>query len=455
MLGDVNIIDQNRTVLTVSDLNSEVALMLSRSFGLLWLEGEISNFSRPASGHFYFSLKDSKAQVRCAMFRNKNMALRLKPQNGMQVMVRARIGLYEPRGEFQIVVEHMEEAGAGELQRQFEALKASLAAGGLFDQEHKKPLPFLPEAIGVITSPSGAAIRDILQVLERRAPQVPVYIYPVAVQGRSAATQIETAIRLANKQARCDVLIVGRGGGSMEDLWSFNERNVVMAIHESKIPVISAVGHEVDVTISDFVADVRAATPSVAAELAVPEMKELRLQATQRHVRLINAMRRNLQTRQQALQLQEQKLSHQRPAYRLQQQQQKLDELEQRLKRSVSLRLERQSARLSQLETKLQSVSPQRLLANRQQKTTQLEQRLQQLMQRQFQGHQSQLAVLAARLNSVSPLNTLQRGYSITQDAKTGAVIQRVDQAHLGQTLNIRVEDGQLQAVVSEQKSLL
>ena len=422
--------------------------MLSQSFGLVWLEGEISNFARPASGHFYFSLKDKKAQVRCAMFRNKNLALRLKPENGMQVMVRARIGLYEPRGEFQVIIEHMEEAGAGLLQRQFDELKASLAAKGLFDTEHKKALPKLPTSIGVITSPTGAAIRDILQVLERRAPQIPVYIYPVAVQGKKAAKEIESAILRANKDKKCDLLIVGRGGGSLEDLWSFNERNVATAIFDSEIPVISAVGHEVDTTIADYVADVRAATPSVAAELAVPDMQELRIKATNLNRRLTTAMQRYLQQRNQTLQLRLQQLSNQRPAYRLQQQKQKLDELEMRGQRAIRLWLERQGTRVEQLTTRLNANSPQTLLNNRKQHIERLDQRLTQQMQRSLEQHQSQLALLAARLNSVSPLNTLQRGYSITQDAKTGAVIQQTEQAKVGQTIQVRLQDGQIEAEV-------
>ncbi|WP_281271421.1 exodeoxyribonuclease VII large subunit [Leucothrix arctica] len=430
----------------MSELNAEVALMLSQSFGLVWLEGEISNFARPASGHFYFSLKDKKAQVRCAMFRNKNLALKLKPENGMQVMVRARIGLYEPRGEFQVIIEHMEEAGAGLLQRQFEELKASLAAQGLFDTEHKKPLPKLPTAIGVITSPTGAAIRDILQVLERRAPQIPVYIYPVAVQGKKAAKEIESAILRANKDKKCDLLIIGRGGGSLEDLWSFNERNVATAIFDSVIPVISAVGHEVDTTIADYVADVRAATPSVAAELAVPDMQELRIKATNLDRRLSMAMQRFLQQRHQTLQLRLQQLSNQRPAYRLQQQKQRLDELTARADRAIHRILEKRAASLSQLETKLQANAPKHLLAKQAQRAAQLDSRLHQTMQQIIERRQSKFAVLASRLNSVSPLNTLQRGYSITQDAKTGSVIQSVKGVMKGQDITIRLADGSIEA---------
>ena len=440
--------NEHRTILSVSDLNSEVALMLSRSFGVLWLEGEISNFSRPASGHFYFSLKDQKAQVRCAMFRNRNLALRLKPANGMLVRVRAKIGLYEPRGEFQIIVEHMEEAGAGELQQQFEELKAKLSAAGLFDTEHKKPLPKLPRSIGVITSPTGAAIRDILQVLGRRAPQIPVYIYPVAVQGKAAVKQIESAIRRANIDKRCDVLIAGRGGGSIEDLWSFNESNVAQAIFESEIPVISGVGHEVDTTIADYVADVRAATPSVAAELAVPDMIELRQQVQQKDRRLIQMMQGYLYHHQQSLRNLNTRLANHRPAYRLQQQQQRLDELEQRSKRAVNIYLERRQAKIRQLETRLAANSPKRLLQDRQKQIKQLALQLTQGMKKNLHDKQSTLALMAARLESASPLKTLQRGYSITQDLDTGKVIQAANEVKLGQKINVRLHTGRLEASV-------
>ncbi|PID44099.1 MAG: exodeoxyribonuclease VII large subunit [Proteobacteria bacterium] len=424
--------------------------MLSQSFGLLWLEGEISNFSLPASGHFYFSLKDSKAQIRCAMFRNRNIGLRIKPANGMQVLVRARIALYEPRGEFQIIVEHMEEAGAGQLQREFDALKASLSARGLFATEHKKPLPQLPAAIGVITSPTGAAIRDILQALGRRAPQIPVYIYPVAVQGKAAAHEIESAIIKANKDKRCDLLILGRGGGSMEDLWSFNERNVAMAIYDSTLPIISAVGHETDITIADFVADVRAATPSTAAELAVPDTQILAEQAFLQKRRLIRSMERFIRQRHQSLQLANQRLEHQRPAYRLQQQKQRLDELETRGIKAIHLYLERRQTSLKQLKNTLESNALEHRLDKQKQAFLQLQQRLKLAMQHRLQHESGKFALLASRLHSVSPLNTLQRGYSITQDANTNSVIQSIEQAKVNQEISIRLQDGMLEAMVSK-----
>ena len=260
-----------RDVYTVSRLNKEVRLLLESGLPLLWLEAELSNFAAPASGHWYFSLKDSQAQVRCAMWRQRNSQVRFRPKDGMAVLVRARVGLYEPRGEYQLIVEHLEEAGEGALKREFEKLKAKLAAEGLFAAERKRPLPAVPRRIGVVTSPTGAAIHDILRVLRARFPVAAVLIYPTAVQGAAAVPEIVRAIETASRRNECDVLIVARGGGSLEDLWCFNDERVARAIAACRIPTVAGVGHEVDVTIADFVADVRAPTPSAAALAATPD----------------------------------------------------------------------------------------------------------------------------------------------------------------------------------------
>src|SRR5580692_12739975 len=280
-----------RDVYSVSRLNREVRTLLERGFGMIWLEGEISNFSRPSSGHWYFSLKDAGAQVRCAMFRQRNMSCTFTARDGQKVLVRARIGLYEPRGEFQLLVEHMEDAGLGALRRRFDELAAKLAAEGLFAPERKRPLPGLPKRIGVITSPSGAAIHDILHVLARRFAAIPVLLYPVAVQGAAAAAEIVAALNLAGRRAECDVLILARGGGSLEDLWAFNDEALARAIAASPIPVVSGIGHETDFTIADFAADVRAPTPSAAAELVVRSRDEFErhIAVHQRH--LVQQMR--------------------------------------------------------------------------------------------------------------------------------------------------------------------
>src|SRR5579871_6168918 len=265
-----------RKVISVSDLNRAARGLLEGGFPLLWVEGEISNLARPASGHLYFSLKDSQAQVRCALFRNRNLLLRFKPADGMHVLVRGRVSLYEPRGDYQFIAEHMEEAGHGALQRAFEELKQKLTAEGLFDAARKRPLPAAPRSIGVITSPSGAALRDILSVIRRRYPLARVVLYPVPVQGEGSGAKIAAMLRTASERADAEVLILARGGGSLEDLWAFNEENVARAIRASRIPVVSGVGHETDFTIADFAADLRAATPSAAAELIVPDGEALR-----------------------------------------------------------------------------------------------------------------------------------------------------------------------------------
>ena len=263
-----------RDIYSVSRLNREVRVLLERGFASLWLEAEISNLAKPSSGHWYFSLKDAAAQVRCCMFRQRNMLCVFAPRAGQKVLVRARIGLYEPRGEYQLVIDHMEDSGQGALKRQFEELSAKLAAEGLFAPERKRALPSVPRRIGVITSPTGAAIRDILHVLARRFAAIPVLIYPVAVQGAAAAAEITAAVRLAGRRAECDVLILARGGGSLEDLWAFNDEALARAIVASPIPIVSGIGHEIDFTIADFAADVRAPTPSAAAEIAVPDGEE-------------------------------------------------------------------------------------------------------------------------------------------------------------------------------------
>ncbi len=303
----------SREVFSISRLNREARALLERGLGSVWLEGEISNLSRPGSGHWYFSLKDAAAQVRCAMFRQRNLLVRFPVKDGAQVLARGRVSLYEARGEFQVVIEHLEEAGEGALRRRFEELKQKLQAEGLFDSQHKQPLPALPRRIGVITSPTGAAVRDILHVLRRRFPAIPVLVYPVAVQGEAAPREIVQALGLASARRDCDVLIVARGGGSLEDLWAFNDEAVARAIFACPIPVVSGVGHEVDFTIADFVADERAPTPSAAAERVVPDRAEwLRsLAATYRRMGL--AMRRRLGDQRQALLLREQRLARVHP----------------------------------------------------------------------------------------------------------------------------------------------
>ena len=439
-----------RDVFTVSRLVRESRAVLEGSFPLLWLEGEISNYSRPASGHMYFSLKDEAAQVRCAMFRTRNLQLRFTPANGMQVLVRVRITLYEPRGEFQVVVEQMEEAGLGVLQRAFEALKSRLGREGLFDPAHKRALPTTPQQLGVITSATGAAIRDIISVLKRRYPALPVLIYPVPVQGEGAGREIAAAIQLANERNECDVLIIGRGGGSLEDLWAFNEEIVARAIYHSKIPIISAVGHEIDFTIADFVADLRAPTPSAAAELVTPDMGELQQQIIRQKQRLLTTMRIRLQQAQQQFNWLNKRLQRQHPGQKLQQQSQRIDELEQRLVMNMGVQLRHQQHRLQQLTTRLHHHSPSYRLLQLQNQREQLQLRLHRAMQLNLTQKRQQLAATSRALNNISPLATLERGYAIVRQLPERAVVRDATMLQPGDKIETLLSKGLLRCTVDK-----
>src|SRR4051812_20159487 len=365
-----------RDVYTPTRLNREVRTLLERGFSALWIEGEMSNLSRPSSGHWYFSIKDDGAQLRCAMFRQRNLLAKFTPRDGQRVLLRGRVTLYEPRGDYQFLVDYIEEAGEGALRRRFELLKAKLAAEGLFDVARKRPLPKLPKRIGVITSPSGAAIRDVLNILKRRFCRLPVLIYPVPVQGAGAASQIATAIRLASTRAECDVLILARGGGSLEDLWSFNEEVVARAIAACTIPLVSGIGHEVDFTIADFVADVRAPTPSGAAELVAPDCNEWQRGLSAWSRRLGNALQRSVQQRTQRLVWLNRRLNQLHPGVALRQRAQRLDELEQRLISVVQRSVQQRTQRLLWLQRRLDQRHPGAQLRVRGQRLNELEQRL-------------------------------------------------------------------------------
>jgi len=442
----------NRDIFSVSRLVRETKAVLEGSFPLLWLEGEISNFSRPTSGHMYFSLKDEAAQVRCAMFRGKNMHLRFKPENGMQVLVRVRLTLYEARGDFQIIIEHMEEAGQGALQRAFEALKSRLGQEGLFDIRLKKAIPALPKKIGVITSPTGAAIRDVLSVLKRRFPAIPVLIYPVPVQGETAANQIAAMIKLADKRKDCDVLLLTRGGGSLEDLWAFNEEVVARAIHACKTPLISAVGHEVDFSIADFVADQRAATPSAAAELISPDQHDIQQQLSKHLSRLQGQARSLLQQSQQGLDWLQKRLQQQHPGQKLQIKAQRVDELELRLERIVRNSIDRKAYALTQLNSRLQRHAPLQQLNQLKMRQQRLQQRLQHAWQQIMANKQQRLAMTSRTLNNVSPLATLQRGYAIVQDVANKQVFSDARQLNRGDKISARLAKGSLICIVDEIK---
>ncbi len=437
----------DKDVYTVSRLNREVRVLLERGFGSLWLEAEISNLARPGSGHWYFSLKDADAQVRCAMFRQRNMLCAITPRDGQKVLVRARIGLYEPRGEYQLIIETLEDAGLGALKRQFEELSARLAAEGLFAASRKRPLPRLPKRIGVITSPTGAAVRDILHVLARRFPAIPVLIYPVPVQGTQAAAEIIAAVLLAGRRAECDVLILARGGGSLEDLWSFNDEGLARAIVASSIPIITGVGHEVDFTIADFAADVRAPTPSAAAELVVPDAGEW-LHAVARHrAGLERVIRQRLREHRERLRWLTGRAALVSPAVRLAQQAQRLDELEQALARAMRRLLQDRRERLRWLGGRAALVSPATRLTQHAVRLGNLEQRLERAARETLRRAREGLSPLVRTLHAVSPLATLERGYAIVSTVD-GQILRDAAAAQPGLVIEARLARGRLRAKV-------
>ncbi|MDU1574474.1 MAG: exodeoxyribonuclease VII large subunit [Pantoea sp.] len=435
-------------VFTVSRLNTTVRQLLEQEMGSVWLSAEISNFSQPASGHWYFTLKDDGAQVRCAMFRNSNRRVTFRPQHGQQILVRATITLYEPRGDYQLIIESMHPAGEGALQQQFELLKAKLASEGLFDQQHKQPLPEPAKQVGVITSATGAALHDVLRVLHRRDPSLPVIIYPTPVQGADAPAAIVRAIELANQRAECDVLIVGRGGGSLEDLWSFNEERVARAIFASRIPVVSAVGHETDVTIADFVADLRAPTPSAAAEIVSRNQTELLRQLLSQQQRLEMAMDYYLAQQQRRFSRLDHRLQQQHPQLRLARQQTALFRLQQRLNEAMENRLRQSLRQQDRLSQRLAAHQPQPRLFQAQRQLEQMRYRLQQSMEKMLNRDRQRFATLAAQLEGVSPLATLARGFSVTTDS-AGQVVKKTAQLQSGDTLRTRLDDGWVESQVT------
>jgi exodeoxyribonuclease VII large subunit len=436
-----------REVFTVSRLNREARALLERGLGSVWLEGEISNLSRPGSGHWYFSLKDEGAQVRCAMFRQRNLLVRFPVKDGAQVLARGRVSLYEARGEFQVVVEHLEEAGEGALRRRFEALKQQLTAEGLFDARHKQPLPSLPRRIGVITSPTGAAIRDILHILRRRFPAIPVLVYPVAVQGEAAPRELVQALRLANQRRDCDVLILARGGGSLEDLWAFNDETVARAIFACHIPVVSGVGHEVDFTIADFVADERAPTPSGAAERVVPDRAEWLRSLAATSQRIVRAMRRRLGDQRNALHTREQRLARTHPGVVLRQHAQRLDEIEGRLRLAGRTRLERATQRLASTHALLLRASPALRLDALRQRLEGASRNLSRAVTARLVDRRQRFELAARALNTVSPLATLDRGYAIVANV-AGQVLLDAASLQPGEHVTARLAKGRFTAKV-------
>lgn len=444
-------------VYTPSELNREVRMHIEMGFPRILLEAEISNLSRPASGHLYFSLKDQRAQIRCALFRSSANRLSIRPENGMKVLARGRISLYEPRGDFQLIVDSLKDAGEGLLQRQFEELKQKLEIEGLFDPANKQELPAHPLRIGVITSPGGAVIRDILHVLERRWPLAGVRLYPVSVQGLEAPSEIVSAIQAANSQQWADILIAGRGGGSLEDLAAFNEETVARAIFASVIPLISAVGHETDFSISDFVADLRAPTPSAAAELATPDQAALKASFSRLERQLWRRLQNRLERATQGLDHLSHRLQQRHPARQLSDQARQLETLQAALFRVGRRRLLELQNTNNNLSRRLQAHHPGYRLAEFSRRVTRARQTLDRLTLAGLRQHRQGLLDLVRTLNAVSPLDTISRGYAVVTSTLSGKVVDSIKQAPPGHSITTQLSDGRLASVVesSDEENLI
>lgn len=440
-------ISKSKDIYSVSRLNREVRTILETGFPLLWIEAELSNFSRPSSGHWYFSLKDEAAQVKCAMFKNRNQLVKVLPANGKQVLVRARIGLYEPRGDYQLIIEHMEEAGDGALRRQFELLKNKLAEEGLFDSAHKKNIPETAIRVGIVTSPSGAAVHDILTTLQRRFPMQTTIIYPTPVQGKGAANKIAQAINKANTRKEVDVLILARGGGALEDLWEFNEEVVARAIFKSQIPIVSGVGHEVDFTIADFVADQRAATPTAAAELISPDRYQQLQKLQSIESRFVYLIQQNLQQKQQKIDWLNKRIRH--PKDQLQILKIKLNELNKRNINGIQNTITKSHSQLKLADAKIHQHSPYQRIQKLHLEYKNINSRFHIATDKLISSRKDKLQQLVYTLDAVSPLHTLKRGYAIIKDSENN-IIRNVNEVQKNQTIRTELAKGHIFSTITE-----
>lgn len=442
--------DRSAQILTPSQLNILARDLLEGTFPMVWVEAELGSVTRPASGHMYFTLKDARAQIRAALFKPKSQWLKFVPREGMRVLARGRLTLYEARGEYQMVLDHMEEAGEGALRRAYEQLKARLEAEGLFAAERKRALPAHVRRLAVITSPTGAAVRDVLSVLERRFPLLEVDLLPSLVQGDSAAAQITALLRSADASGRYDVILLTRGGGSMEDLWAFNDEQLARAIAASHTPVVSAVGHETDFSLADFAADLRAPTPSVAAELLVPDQRDLQLRLRRFAARLVQLQRHGLGQAMQRADRALLRLNAQSPQNRLQLLQRRQQDLARRLAGAWQQQHERRLARLRHAAVVLRNGHPQRQLDALKQRLLRVQPRAEAAMARQLQRDTLRLRALARSMEAVSPLATVARGYSILTREQDGRLVRSPLDVSPGDTLKARVQDGVIDVVVKD-----
>lgn len=434
------------TIYTVSRLNTVARLLLEQELGLVWLTAEISNLIQHSSGHWYLTLKDAQAQVKAAMFKGQNRRVSFQPQNGQQVLIQAQVSLYEARGDYQLIIEKMQPAGDGLLQMKLEALKEKLTQEGLFALNRKKAIPESPQTVGIITSPTGAAIHDMIQVIGRRNPNLKIILYPTQVQGESGISSLAQTLKIASERAECDVYIIGRGGGSLEDLWCFNEEQVVRLVANFPLPIISAVGHETDVTLTDFAADLRAPTPSAAAEIVSPDQSALMQSIQQLEHRLKLALKAVIQNQQLQLNRLTSKLNTENPRYQLQQKNQLRDELASRLEQAIHVRLTKAQTQLQHEDLRLNKSSPINQIQNQKSLLIQLNHQLKQLMRHHLKHSQANHAELCGQLNAMSPLSVLSRGYSVTTNQK-GKVITSIQQLAPDEQLKIQLSQGSVEVM--------
>ena len=439
-------------IISVTELNKLAKSLLENGIPKLWIEGEISNLARPASGHIYFSLKDEASQIRCAWFKQRQSINANDISNGMKMLALGKISLYQPRGEYQFIIEKMETAGEGDLKRKYEELKQKLFNEGLFDREKKLQIPKLPKKIGVITSPSGAAIRDVLSILKRRFPLLPIVIFPITVQGDNAAPDIENALKNANLRADCDVLILTRGGGSLEDLWAFNEEIVARAIHVSKIPIISAIGHETDTTIADFVSDIRAPTPSGAAEIVTPDQNELLKLLKTLFGRIEHETNQYINSKSQSMDWLSKRLSQSNPIMTVRKQIEISGNLRKLLFSSIGRNLSIHSKAVDSLKFRLNSSSPKLEIQKAISHLSEMQLKITTSTKSSVTKLNSQLTALGKTLDSLSPLKTLDRGYAVARDSKTKKIISNSEKVSINSQIDIKLAKGEIAAKVIKRK---
>ena len=435
-------------IYTITRLNHEVRQLLEEVFPVVWVEGEISNLAKPASGHFYFTLKDDNAQVRCAFFKNRHANLSFDLDNGLKVLAKANVGLYEGRGEYQLIIEQIEPAGAGALQIAFDALKQKLATEGLFDEKHKKVLPIYPKTIGIITSATGAAIRDILSILKRRYPLGNLVIYPVPVQGEDAAATIAKKIKVAEKRNECDLFILTRGGGSLEDLWAFNEEIVARAIFDINTPIISGIGHEIDFTIADFVVDLRAATPSAAAELATPDINEVIQKLSNREKQLIRFQKQIIENFKNYVEIFFRKLPQ--PSQKLFELIQRTDEYSMRLKYNIEKKMTSERIMLTEINNNLEKLNPIQVIIKQLDYIKNLNTRFNGAVALYFEKTKNKILRIDDILKSISPISTLDRGYAIVTDRKTKKIIKNANHLKIGKKIHVKLANSEIDSTVDK-----